>query len=151
MQIFFYPQKLDDGNLKVVYCPTEIMWADVLTKPKQGDPFHLNRSILMNIPINYNTDSEHNITHPLLIPKDERNNLINNQVPTPLINHRSALGANRPNSTHLSTTNPYSLTHLIRPMTPMSPKPVTGKISNTMPAPPDLTWADQAKAPAVTE
>jgi hypothetical protein len=57
--------------------------------------------------------------------------------------HRSVLGANRPNSTHSSPTNPYSLTHLVRPMTPMSQKPDTGKISNTTPAPPNLTWADQ--------
>jgi hypothetical protein len=151
MQIFFIRDKLDDGDLAVVYCLTEIMWADVLTKPQQGGPFCLDRSILMNIPINYNKDVEHNITHPLLIPKDKRNNLINNQVPTPLIHHRSMLGANRPNSTHFSPTNPYSLTYHVRPMPPMSQKLVTGKISNTMPAPPDLTWADQAKAPADTE
>jgi hypothetical protein len=30
---FFIRNKLDDGNLEVVYCSTEIMWADVLTKP----------------------------------------------------------------------------------------------------------------------
>ncbi len=59
----------------------------------------------------------------------------------------SLLRANRPNHTHLSPTNPYSLTHLVRPMTPMSQKPVTGKISNTMPALPNLTWAGQVKAP----
>jgi hypothetical protein len=140
--IFLSATKIEDGNLKVVYCPTEIMWAVILTKPKQGGPFRLDHSILMNIPINYNDDVERNITHPLLILKDERNNLINNQVPTLLIHHRSVLGANRPNSTHLSPTNPYSLTHLVRPMTPMSQKPVTGKISNTMPAPPDLTCPD---------
>ncbi len=68
-------------------------------------------------------------------------------MPTPIIHHRSVLGANRPNSNHLSLTKTYSLTHLVRPTTPMSQKPFTGKISNTMPAPPDLTWADQAKPP----
>ena len=47
--------------------------------------------------------------------------------------------------------NPYSLTHLVRPMAPMSQKPVTGNISNTTPAPPNLPWADQVKAPAATE
>ncbi len=34
-----------------------MMWANVLTKPKQGRPFCLNRSYLMNIPINY----DHNV------------------------------------------------------------------------------------------
>jgi hypothetical protein len=61
------------------------------------------------------------------------------------------LGANRPISTYLSPTNPYSLNHLVRPMTPMSQKHVTGKISNTTPAPPDITWAGQVKAPLATE
>jgi hypothetical protein len=105
----------------------------------------------MNIPINYDNNIERNITHPLLILKDKRNNLIDKQVPTPLIHHRRVLGANRPNRTHWSPMNPCSLTHLVRPVTPMSQKPVTGKISNTMPAPPNLTWADQVKAPAAIE
>jgi hypothetical protein len=47
-----FATKIADGDLKVIYCPTEIMWAEVLTKPKQGRPFCLNRSHLMNIPIN---------------------------------------------------------------------------------------------------
>jgi hypothetical protein len=149
--MFFICNTLYDGNLKVVYYPTEIMWANILTKPKQGNPFRLDHSILMNIPINYDNNKECNITHPLLIPKEERNNLINKRVPTPLVHHRSVLGANRPNCTHLSTTNSYSPTHLVRPMTPMSQEPVTAKISNTIPAPPDLTWAGQVKAPAATE
>jgi hypothetical protein len=32
MQVFVIHDKLDDSNLKVVYYPTEIMWADILTK-----------------------------------------------------------------------------------------------------------------------
>ena len=27
---------VDRGDLKIEWCPTEEMWADVLTKPKQG-------------------------------------------------------------------------------------------------------------------
>ncbi len=38
---FFIRDKINDGNLKVIYCPTEIMWADILTKLKQGKPFCL--------------------------------------------------------------------------------------------------------------
>ncbi len=49
-----------------------MMWADVLTKPKQGGPFRLNRSHLMNIPINYDDNVERTKTHPLLLPQDER-------------------------------------------------------------------------------
>jgi hypothetical protein len=69
---FFIRDKIADGNLKVIYCPTEIMWANVLTKPKQGGPFRLNRSHLMNIPINYNDDIKRTKTPPLLLPQDER-------------------------------------------------------------------------------
>ncbi len=39
--------------------------------------FPIDCSILINIPINYNDDVECNITHPILIPKEECNNLIN--------------------------------------------------------------------------
>ncbi len=36
---YFIRDKIADNDLKVMYCPTEIMWANVLTKPKQGAPF----------------------------------------------------------------------------------------------------------------
>jgi hypothetical protein len=68
---FFIRNKIKDGDLAAQYCPTEITWADVLTKPKQGGPFCLNRSHLMNIPINYNYDIERLKTHPLLLPSEE--------------------------------------------------------------------------------
>jgi hypothetical protein len=55
---FFIGNKIEDRDLAVQYCQTEIMWADVLTKPKQSRPFRLNRSHLMTIPINYDNDVE---------------------------------------------------------------------------------------------
>ncbi len=63
--------KIADGDLEVLYCPTEIMWANVLTKPKQGGPFCLDRSHLMNVPINYDDDAKRLNTHRLLLPSDE--------------------------------------------------------------------------------
>jgi hypothetical protein len=36
---YFICDKIADNNLEIMDCPTEIMWADVLTKPKQGAPF----------------------------------------------------------------------------------------------------------------
>ena len=81
-----------DNDLEIMYCPTEIMWANVLTKPKQGAPFRLDRSHLMNILINYDDDVERSKTHPLLLPKDERNAQMNVQLPkAPLIHPRSVL------------------------------------------------------------
>jgi hypothetical protein len=75
---FFICDKIKDGDLAVQYYPTEIMWVDVFTKPKQGGPFCLDRSHLMNIPIKYDNDVKCLKTHPLLLPSEERPNRINN-------------------------------------------------------------------------
>ncbi len=89
---YFICDKIADDDLEVMYCPTEIMLANVLTKPKQRAPFHLDHSHLINIPINYNNNVECSKTHPLLLPKDERNTRMNDQLPkAPLIHPRSVL------------------------------------------------------------
>ena len=94
---FFIHDKIANGDVEVRYCPTETMWADVLTKPKQGGPFQLDRSHLMNIPEYCDKDIERTNTHPLLLPKDKRlaqnPKRMNNRVPTvPIIHLRSVLG-----------------------------------------------------------
>jgi hypothetical protein len=40
------------GELTLKYCPTEEMWADILTKPLQGQgsKFRIMRTFLMNCP-----------------------------------------------------------------------------------------------------
>ncbi len=43
---FFICNKIANGDLKVLYCPTEFMWANVLTKPKEDDPFALTGATL---------------------------------------------------------------------------------------------------------
>ena len=96
---FFIRDKIANGDLEVRYCPMEKMWANVLTKPKQGGPFRLDCSHLMNIPINYNNVVECINTYPLLLPKEEQpklrrmNNLWNK---TPIIHPRSVLGNKSP-------------------------------------------------------
>jgi hypothetical protein len=40
------------------YCPTDIMWADVLTKPLQGQKFRDMRAFLQNCPRGYDDDIE---------------------------------------------------------------------------------------------
>ena len=55
---FFIKDHVDRGAVSMKYCPTEEMWADVLTKPLQGSKFRLMRSFLMNCPLDYSeTDS----------------------------------------------------------------------------------------------
>jgi hypothetical protein len=62
-------------------------------KPKHGGPFHLDRSNLMNVPINSDEDAEQLKTNPLLLPSDERPLCpyqMNDQLPkTPIIHSRS--------------------------------------------------------------
>jgi hypothetical protein len=52
-KFFFIKDRIDAGETKVTHCPTEEMWADVLTKPLQGRSFRLMRSKLMNCSVDY--------------------------------------------------------------------------------------------------
>lgn len=52
MKYFFVKDKIMQGEIIVEHAPTQWMWVYILTKPKQGEPFHINRSKLMACPIN---------------------------------------------------------------------------------------------------
>ena len=47
------------------------MWSNILNKPKQGPPFKKDRSILMNVPVDYDDEVERKATHPGLLPTGE--------------------------------------------------------------------------------
>jgi hypothetical protein len=47
----------NSGELDLQYCPTEKMWADVLTKPLQGSKFQLFWAFLMTCPKNYTEET----------------------------------------------------------------------------------------------
>ena len=47
-KFFFIKDKVDEGEMRILDCPTEQMWADVLTKPLQGMAFKHMRAELMN-------------------------------------------------------------------------------------------------------
>ena len=53
VKFFFAHDMIKKGLMEVDYCPTEEMWADVLTKPLQGKAFREMRSKLMNMPVDY--------------------------------------------------------------------------------------------------
>ena len=44
---FFIKQYLDSGEFELVYCPTDIMIADILTKPLHGETFKRIRAMLL--------------------------------------------------------------------------------------------------------
>ena len=50
---FFVRHYHNAVEIDLQYCPTEQMWADVLTKPLQGAKFQLMHAFLMNCPIDY--------------------------------------------------------------------------------------------------
>ena len=53
---FFIRHYHNTGELQLHYCPTEEIWADVLTKPLQGLKFKKMRAFLMNCPVDYSED-----------------------------------------------------------------------------------------------
>ncbi len=40
--------RVQDGNMKVEHCPTDLMVADYFTKPLQGTKFNISRRIIMD-------------------------------------------------------------------------------------------------------
>ena len=40
-KFFFIKDRVDDGEIKVIDCPTEEMWADMISKPLQGTAFRV--------------------------------------------------------------------------------------------------------------
>jgi hypothetical protein len=48
IRYFWLHEKITDGSLVVEHCPTETMWANVLTKPLQGAQFDTERDGLTN-------------------------------------------------------------------------------------------------------
>ena len=59
------------GDVEIQHRGTKVMWADVNTKPLQGQMFREFRSHLMGISVNYDDDVEQRNTHPKLLPKAE--------------------------------------------------------------------------------
>jgi hypothetical protein len=57
-KFFFIKDRVDSTEIKVIDCPMEEMWADMLMKPLQGMAFRTMRAELMNCPVNYNKEDE---------------------------------------------------------------------------------------------
>ena len=53
MKYFFVKDKVDDGEVKIVYEPGESMWVDMLSKPSQEIRFCNDRSELQNVPVDW--------------------------------------------------------------------------------------------------
>ena len=51
IKYFFITDRIKQGDIVVEHKPTEEMWIDMQTKPKQGLPYRRDRSMLMNCPL----------------------------------------------------------------------------------------------------
>ncbi len=58
--------------MDIQYCPTDRMWSNVLNKPKQETPFKKYRSVLMNVPVEYDNQVEFCRNHPDLLPEEDK-------------------------------------------------------------------------------
>ena len=67
--------KVAQGDLEVRHMGTKSMWADVNTKPVQGELYRIFRHQMMGVPIEYDDDVERRRTHPLLLPEVEAEGL----------------------------------------------------------------------------
>jgi hypothetical protein len=55
---FLIKDYYESGEIDLRYCATDVMWADVLTKPLQGQKFRDMRAFLQNCPRDYDDDVE---------------------------------------------------------------------------------------------
>ena len=51
IRYFFITDQVNQGNLEIRYCPTDMMTADYMTKPLHGQKFHKFKKEIMNIHI----------------------------------------------------------------------------------------------------
>jgi hypothetical protein len=52
LRYFFIKQFIDNGEFELEYCPTDMMIADILTKPLQGATFKRLRDLLLGVTTN---------------------------------------------------------------------------------------------------
>lgn len=50
---YLVQDKYNQHKIDLKYCPTNTIWADVLTKPLQGQKFREMQSFFMNCPLDY--------------------------------------------------------------------------------------------------
>ena len=65
---FLVTDKIAQGDLDVKWAPTKEMWADINTKPLQGQLFREMRANIMGVAVDYDDEEERKRTHPKLLP-----------------------------------------------------------------------------------
>ena len=49
VRYFFLTDQVEKGNLTIEYCPTDVMWANFMTKPLHGEKFRKFRDKILGI------------------------------------------------------------------------------------------------------
>ena len=70
-RFFLIADKVAKDDVEIRHMGNKSMWADVNTKPVQGELYRTFRHHMMGVPINYDDDVERRRTHPMLLPKVE--------------------------------------------------------------------------------
>mmetsp|Transcript_11188 Transcript_11188/g.23594 ORF Transcript_11188/g.23594 Transcript_11188/m.23594 type:complete len:249 (+) Transcript_11188:341-1087(+) len=58
VRYFFVKDKVDNKEVEIAHCLTEEMWADLMTKPRQGKGYKQFRAVVMNCPVEYSDQDE---------------------------------------------------------------------------------------------
>ena len=64
-KFFFVADKVEQGEVVIEHKNTKLMWIDVNTKPKQGTPYKLDRSEIMNCPVDLPNEGVPGTTRPV--------------------------------------------------------------------------------------
>ena len=65
---FYVKDKINQGKIMLAHCPTDQMWTDINTKPKQGAVFRKLRGQVMGIPSDYDDNHFASPVLPTLVP-----------------------------------------------------------------------------------
>eukprot|EP00804_Cyclotella_cryptica_P015717 CCRYP_013378-RA/>CCRYP_013378-RA protein AED:0.70 eAED:0.41 QI:0/-1/0/1/-1/0/1/0/188 len=68
---FFIKDKVRSQEVSFEHMPTNKMWSNVLTKPKQGAGFCQDRAMLMNYGVDYDDEKERAKIPHVLLPQPE--------------------------------------------------------------------------------
>ena len=117
---FLAKDKYDQGDIDFKKCHTSKMWVNMSTKPKQGTPFKVDTSMLMNVPVDYDDEIEPANTNPLLLPAQDNEPKSTIDQSKSVNSRRSVLGTS--NNTRTATgfssdPNSYKTNHNRIPVT----------------------------------
>ena len=90
-KFFFIKDRVDDGEVKVLDCPSEEMWVDIMTKPLQGTAFRVMRAELMNCDVNYEDPPEEEESESVPTQKVSWKSIVSTTFKTP----QECVGQNR--------------------------------------------------------